>query len=41
MIVEDVLNQYEKPAANKQGSLLNYFIKHRLKQLTEHIGDFI
>ena len=22
------------------GSLLNYFIKHRLKQLTEHIGDF-
>ena len=41
MIVEGVLNQYEQTTTSKPGSLLNYFIKHRLKQLTEHIGDFI
>ncbi|HIG90000.1 MAG TPA: hypothetical protein EYQ45_03350 [Flavobacteriaceae bacterium] len=41
MIVESILNQYEQTTTSKPGSLLNYFIKHRLKQLTEHIGDFI
>lgn len=39
-IFDEVLSQYNNQD-NKDGSkLFNYFIKHKLKNLTEHIGDF-
>lgn len=38
-IAESVLNEYDKPT-NGRERLMNYFIKHRLTHLMEHIGEF-
>jgi hypothetical protein len=38
-IAEEVLNQYETKG-NGREKLMNYFIKHRLQNLMEHIGEF-
>lgn len=38
-IAEEVLNQYETKG-NGRENLMNYFVKHRLTNLTEHIGEF-
>ena len=39
-IQDDVKDQYDKYEVPEKRGLLNYFIKNRLKQLTEHIGEF-
>ena len=39
-IQDDVKEQYDKYEVPEKRGLLNYFIKNRLKQLTEHIGEF-
>ena len=38
-ISEEVLNQYETKG-NGREKLMNYFIKHKLQNLMEHIGEF-
>ena len=39
-IVHEILEQYNGQAPPNRSGLLNYFVKHRLKMLIEHIGDF-
>ena len=39
MILE-ILEQYKTQVTPSRSGLLNYFVKHRLKMLIEHIGDF-
>jgi hypothetical protein len=39
-IKTEVMQQYKQQAGKKKTNLLNYFIKFKLKQLTENIGDF-
>ena len=39
-IQDDVKDQYDKYEVPEKRGLLNYFIKNKLKLLTEHIGDF-
>lgn len=39
-IKEDIEDQYDKYDVPTKQGLLNYFIKNRLKNLTEHIGEF-
>lgn len=39
-IKEQILQSYDTAQSNPRSGLLNYFIKHKLKNLTEHIGDF-
>ena len=39
-IVNDILKQYDEQTPPNRSGLLNYFVKHRLKMLIEHIGDF-
>ena len=36
----DILEQYNSQTPPNRSGLLNYFVKHRLKMLIEHIGDF-
>ena len=36
----DILEQYKTQVTPSRSGLLNYFVKHRLKMLIEHIGDF-
>jgi len=36
----DILEQYNGQTPPNRSGLLNYFVKHRLKMLIEHIGDF-
>ena len=38
--VEDAINKEFDTVEVHHGNLLNYFIKHKLKNLTEHIGEF-
>lgn len=39
-IQQEVIKQYESQAGKKKSDLLPYFISHKLKQLSEHIGEF-
>ena len=39
-IRSEIIKQYEEYAIPNRKKLLNYFIKNKLKLLTEHIGDF-
>ena len=39
-IKEKIVDQYKKYEYNQRDKLLNYFIKNKLRNLTEHIGDF-
>jgi hypothetical protein len=39
-IKREIINQYEEYKVPSRKGLLNYFIKNKLKLLTEHIGDF-
>ena len=39
-IQDDVKDQYDKYEVPEKRGLLNYFIKNKLKLLTEHIGEF-
>ena len=39
-IQDDVKEQYDKYEVPEKRGLLNYFIKNKLKLLTEHIGEF-
>jgi 5'-3' exonuclease len=36
----DILEQYKTQVIPSRSGLLNYFVKHRLKMLIDHIGDF-
>ena len=36
----EILEQYNTQVTPRRSGLLNYFVKHRLKMLIEHIGDF-
>ena len=36
----EILEQYKTQVTPSRSGLLNYFVKHRLKMLIEHIGDF-
>ena len=36
----EILEQYNTQSPPNRSGLLNYFVKHRLKMLIEHIGDF-
>ena len=35
-----ILVEYKTQVTPSRSGLLNYFVKHRLKMLIEHIGDF-
>ena len=39
-ITLDILEQYKTQVTPSRSGLLNYFVKHKLKLLIEHIGDF-
>ena len=39
-ITLDILEQYKTQVTPSRSGLLNYFVKHKLKMLIEHIGDF-
>ena len=39
-IALEILEQYNTQSPPNRSGLLNYFVKHRLKMLIEHIGDF-
>ena len=39
-IQESIINQFDKYQEPDRKGLLNYFIKNKLRNLTEHIGDF-
>jgi len=39
-IIREIIKQYEEYIVPDRKRLLNYFIKNKLKLLTEHIGDF-
>ena len=40
-IYQRVIEAYESQRNKKKGDLLNYFMVHKLKNLTENIGDFV
>ncbi len=35
-----ILEDYKNAPSGNRKKLLNYFIKHRLRELTENIGEF-
>ena len=39
-IKEKIVDQYDTYEYNQRDKLLNYFVKNKLRNLTEHIGDF-
>lgn len=39
-IKQQILNKYEEESGKDRSQLFNYFIKYKLKNLTEHIGEF-
>ena len=39
-IMLEIMEQYNGQTPPNRSGLLNYFVKHRLKMLIEHIGDF-
>ena len=39
-MVLEIMEQYNGQTPPNRSGLLNYFVKHRLKMLIEHIGDF-
>ena len=39
-IKQKIVDQYKEYEYNQRDKLLNYFIKNKLRNLTEHIGDF-
>jgi hypothetical protein len=39
-ITDKILNEYYSSVPNSRSNLLNYFIKHKLKNLMETIGEF-
>jgi len=39
-IADEILNKYDNYVVPKRNGLLNYFIKNKLKNLMENIGDF-
>ena len=39
-IQESIINQFDKYQEPDRKGLLSYFIKNKLRNLTEHIGDF-
>ena len=39
-IQESIINQFDKYQEPDRKGLLNYLIKNKLRNLTEHIGDF-
>lgn len=39
-IKQKILNKYEEESGKDRSQLFNYFIKYKLKNLTEHIGEF-
>lgn len=39
-IKDQILETYDQSKNNPRSGLLNYFVKHKLKNLTEYIGDF-
>lgn len=39
-IKQKIVDQYDTYEYNQRDKLLNYFIKNKLRNLTEHIGDF-
>jgi len=39
-IKQQILYKYEEQSGKDRSQLFNYFIKYKLKNLTEHIGDF-
>ena len=39
-IVLEIMEQYNGQTPPNRSGLLNYFVKHKLKMLIEHIGDF-
>ena len=39
-ILEQVATMYDEYKLNERSKLFNYFIKNKLKNLMEHIGDF-
>jgi hypothetical protein len=40
-IRDEIINKYEREGDKKIGPLMQYFMKFRLRNLTEHIGDFV
>ena len=39
-IILEIMEQYNGQTPPNRSGLLNYFVKHKLKMLIEHIGDF-
>ena len=39
-IEEKILDEYKRSPSKNRKKLLNYFMKYRLKELTENIGEF-
>ena len=39
-VITEVSKHWEEPIVGKKSSIFNYFIKHRLKNLMENIGEF-
>jgi hypothetical protein len=39
-VYKNILAQYNEQEGKKKADLLNYFIKFKLKNLMEHIGEF-
>ena len=39
-VIEEVIKKWDEPIVGKKSSIFNYFIKHRLKNLMENIGEF-
>ena len=39
-VEEKIIHEWEKPISGKRNMLLNYFIKHKLKNLMEDIQEF-
>ena len=39
-IKQKIVDQYDTYEYNQRDKLLNYFVKNKLRNLTEHIGDF-
>ena len=37
---QNIMNEYQNAPKNGRGKILNYFIKNRMKQLTEHLQEF-
>jgi len=37
---QNIMNEYQNAPKNGRDKILNYFIKNRMKQLTEHLQEF-